>query len=241
LTFPGSMNRPVQPLLLAIEASTDHGSIAVTSGEYSLGEQTIRSRATLSKRLLPMVRDLLAGLDLALDELDGVAVGLGPGSFTGLRIALATAKGLTMALGKPLLGVPSLDGLVAQLPFSAHPVCAVTDARKGEVYAALYRTGQGQVERMSDYLVLPPERLSAMIDSPTILVGNGAILYRQVFAEHLGEKALITDPLVCFPRAASIGALGKLLFQEGSFLDPLTAVPLYVRPSDAQVSQGKKG
>ena len=227
-------SRP-KPLLLALENSTLCGSVSLVSGSQCLAEFNLQSRLTHSKRLLGAIDNIMKCCQVGWDDLDGIAVGLGPGSFTGLRICLATAKGLAMAAALPLLGVAGLDGLAAQLPHAGQLICALLDARKKEVYAAFYRSRKGEAARISDYLAISPEKLVAEINEPVILVGDGADLYAEFFRERLGEKALFVAPQLFQTRASAIGLLAISRWRDKKFLDPHSAVPIYVRPSDAEI------
>jgi tRNA threonylcarbamoyladenosine biosynthesis protein TsaB len=224
-----------KPLLLALENSTLCGSVALVSGSQCLAEFTLQSRLTHSKRLLSAVDNIMSSCEVKWDDLDSIAVSLGPGSFTGLRICLATAKGLAMAAALPLIGVASLDGLAVQLSYTRHLICVLLDARKKEVYAAFYRHINGTAERISDYLAISPEKLAAQINEPVILVGDGAELYADFFREKLGERALFAPPQLFHTRAAAIGLPAIKKWQNNDFLDTSSAVPIYVRPSDAEI------
>ncbi|RLA79201.1 MAG: tRNA (adenosine(37)-N6)-threonylcarbamoyltransferase complex dimerization subunit type 1 TsaB, partial [Deltaproteobacteria bacterium] len=116
--------------VLGIETSTDMGGVALVEDGVLRAEWTWNLPRGHSVRLIPAVEAVLKGLDWRVEDLDGVAVGVGPGSFTGLRIGLATAKGFALALGKPIVGIPSLDAMVYGLP-SSRPLCAITDAKRG--------------------------------------------------------------------------------------------------------------
>jgi tRNA threonylcarbamoyladenosine biosynthesis protein TsaB len=134
-----------------------------------------------------------------------------------------------------------LDGLAGQFPFSSLPICPVVDARKNEIYTALYRCNeQGMPEKTTGPMVIKPQRLQEFITSPTLLVGDGLPLYGRMLKELLGELALLTPTEICFARAASIGSAAWHLFRQGTFLDPATAVPIYVRASDAELQFGEK-
>jgi tRNA threonylcarbamoyladenosine biosynthesis protein TsaB len=233
------LNPDLEPVLLALETSGMCGSIGLVSPNRCLGEYTLQSRRTHSRRLLDGIVWLLGEAGLEWREINGIAVSLGPGSFTGLRIGLSTAKGLAMAAGVPLLGVAALDGLAAQFAHSSSLICPVLDARKNEVYAAFYRCqAQGLPRRVSDYMVLPPERLAAMISEPVLLAGDGALQYEELFQNRLGEKATIASGSLYFPRAAAIGSLALSKWAQKDFLDPAGAVPLYIRPSEAEMKGG---
>ncbi|MDA8164342.1 MAG: tRNA (adenosine(37)-N6)-threonylcarbamoyltransferase complex dimerization subunit type 1 TsaB [Desulfobacteraceae bacterium] len=224
------------PVVLAIETSGMCGSIALVTGRECIGEYSLQSKLTHSRRLLAGIDWLLGEAGLDWPGIGGIAVSLGPGSFTGLRIGLSTAKGLAMATGAPLLGVSALDGLAAQLAHAALPVCPVLDARKKEVYAAFFRSGpEGRPHKTSDSMVLPPAALAAMISEPTLLVGDGAALYGDLFRERLGGLALFPPAPVYFPRAAAIGFLALGNLARGEVLDPAAAVPIYIRPSEAEL------
>jgi len=238
---PMSLTRPKAPVILALETATPCGSVALVSPGRCLGEYSLDTGTALSQRLLTGVAWLLAQANLTWDRIDAIAVSLGPGSFTGLRIGLATAKGLCLASGKPLLGVASLDGLAAQLPFAALPVCPVVDARKKEIYTALYHCDDSGVPvRTSNFLAIAPEKIGKIISGPTLFIGDGLPLYGQMLRDMLPEYARLAPPEICFARAAAIGSLALRLFAAGKFLDPATAVPIYIRASDAELQLGGK-
>ncbi|HIJ90723.1 MAG: tRNA (adenosine(37)-N6)-threonylcarbamoyltransferase complex dimerization subunit type 1 TsaB [Desulfobulbaceae bacterium] len=228
-------------VILALETATTCGSLALVAEDRCLAEYSLNAASTHSRRLLSGIDWLLAQCELSWPQISAIAIGLGPGSFTGLRIALSTAKGLCMATGKPLIGVGTLDGLAGQFPFSSLPICPVIDARKNEIYTALYRCNQqGLPEKITEAMVIKPERLQEFITTPTLLVGDGLPLYGQMLKELLGEYACLAPTEICYARAACIGSAAWGLFRQGVFLDPATAVPLYVRASDAELQFGEK-
>ncbi|MBU0484058.1 MAG: tRNA (adenosine(37)-N6)-threonylcarbamoyltransferase complex dimerization subunit type 1 TsaB [Proteobacteria bacterium] len=228
-----------RPVILAIETSGIGGSVAIVSGSRCLAENTLVSRTTHSRRILIEIEQLVSNTGYQWSEIDGLAVSLGPGSFTGLRIGLSTAKGLAMATGKPLLGVPTLDGLASQFTFPKHQICPILDARKQEVYTALYRcAANGDNIRTGNYLALKPLALAERIDQPTIFVGDGIIPYRDIFTEVLGEKAIFAPLSLYFPRAAAIGMLAVKIWQKQDFTDPALVEPIYVRDSEAKLLFG---
>jgi len=229
--------------LLALECATFCGSVALISQGRCLAEYSLDVPATHSQRLLKQLERIREDVGVAWPELAGLAVSLGPGSFTGLRIGLSLAKGLALAVGLPLLGVSTLDGLARQvvaLPGSR--VCALLDARKQEVYAALYECGDnGLPIRHSADLLLRPEILAEQLTGPVILVGDGAISYRGIFQNQLGDTAIFAPAASHFPRAASIGLIGEELLARQELLDPAGCVPIYVRASEAEINRQKKG
>ncbi len=219
------------------------GSVALLSNGRCLAEYSLDVVTTHSQRLLKQLERIREDVGVEWPELAGLAVSLGPGSFTGLRIGLSVAKGLALAVGVPLLGVSTLDGLARQvIAPQGTKICALLDARKQEVYAALYECGEnGRPIRTSGDLVLPPERLAEQLTGPVILVGDGGIVYRELFCNKLGKTPLFAPPSSHFPRAATIGRIGEELLARGEILDPASCVPIYVRASEAEMNLRKKG
>src|SRR5262250_2332144 len=156
--------------LLAVESATLSGGAALLDGDRLLGEITLNIAITHSERLLAAVDRLLGDCGMAPADLEGLAVSVGPGSFTGLRVGLATVKGLAMAPDLPVAPVPTLDALAARLPFADAPVCPILDARKGEVYLSLYRWDGAAMSREWDYLALPPRAAAERLEPPVILL-----------------------------------------------------------------------
>ena len=238
-------------LILAIETSTLPGSVALVEAPVSqegsggeekiLGEITLTTPETHSARLMPAIDRLLGEASRTIHQVQGIALGLGPGSFTGLRIAVSTVKGLAFALEVPVVGVPTLDALAQNLCYAARVVCPVLDARKNEVYAALFRgDGEGHLEKMSEDWVLSPEDLCSRISEKTIFLGNGGEIYREVFKERLGSRALLAPPEFSLPRAVNVARLSLLGFQKGLTLDLFSFTPIYLRRSEAEVHYERK-
>src|SRR6267378_930979 len=159
---------------LAVETSTLAGGAALLDGDLVIGEYVLDIRITHSERLMATIDRLLSDAAWSVRDLEGLAVSVGPGSFTGLRIGLSTVKGLALALALPIAAVPTLDAMAATLPFAALPVVPVLDARKREVYASLYRWDGGAMRRVWDYLALAPADLAQRLGEPTVLLGDGA-------------------------------------------------------------------
>jgi tRNA threonylcarbamoyladenosine biosynthesis protein TsaB len=230
-----------KPVILALETATMSGSVALISENKCLAEFTLQTGETHSRRLLAGIDWLLQETGIEWPTIAAVAVSLGPGSFTGLRIGLATAKGLILAREAKLIGVGTLDGLAAQL-FAAGDIliCPVLDARKKEVYCGFYRcNNRGIPKLLKEYLAISPEDLCHMIDEPVVLLGDGASVYGDFFREKLGNLLTILPASAYFPRAATIGLLALDKWQKNEFLDPAGAEPLYIRPSEAELNLGK--
>ena len=227
--------------LLAVETSTLTGAIALLDGDTVVGESRLTVALTHGERLLASIDALLQGARWRLEEVDGLAVAVGPGSFTGLRIGVSTMKGLAFATGKPLVGVPTLDALAWTLPFAAYPVCPLLDARKGEVYTALYRTSGGYLERLSaDRAVAPAvlaEELLRDLAGPVVLLGEGVAPFEALLGRLLGTRARFAPPGHRLPSAVSVAELGRLAHARGERVEPAALVPLYVRRSEAELAR----
>lgn len=240
-------------LILSIETSTGCGSVSLTYGTMDegrlLAEFTHRPDVTHSRRLLGSIQQIMSMAEVSWDSLDGVAVSLGPGSFTGLRIGMAAAKGIAFAAGVPIYGIPSPHALAAQCTGGGKQVCCVLDARKGQVYAAMYKPGEyqpsgamgeGTVHPETGIAVLTPDELLEAITEPTLLVGPGIAPYHDVFAAH--RLLEIVPQAQVQPRAAMIGFLAARKIMEGEDVPelPHCPQPLYVRASEAEINLQKK-
>ncbi len=233
----GMISDAAPPLLLALETTGMCGSVALVGEESCVAEFSLATRATHSRRLLHGVEWLFEQARCDWSQIHGIAVSLGPGSFTGLRIGLSTAKGLAMAAELPLIGVPTLDAFASRFAHLARPLCVLLDARKGEVYAAFYRCdAAGVVRREGDFLVLPPEVLAARLTEPTVLVGDGVALYGERLRELAGDRALLLASSCLFASAATVGMLAWPLLHRHGSADPAAVVPIYVRASDAELN-----
>jgi tRNA threonylcarbamoyladenosine biosynthesis protein TsaB len=220
--------------LLAVESATLSGGAAILDGDRLLGEITLNIAITHSERLLAAVDRLLADCGLAPADLEGLAVSVGPGSFTGLRVGLATVKGLAMALDLPIAPVPTLDALAARLPFADAPVCPILDARKNEVYLSLYRWRGDRMCREREYLALPPELAAAELTGPVILLGDGIEACRP-WLDGQGDGIRIAPAVQRLPAAATVAELGHAVLAAGDGVGAEALVPLYLRPSEAEL------
>ena len=199
--------------------------------ERLVAEYLLDVSVTHSERLMAAVDRVLADARWTPRTLGGLAVAVGPGSFTGLRIAVSTVKGLALALRLPVAAVPTLDAMAAALPWAAVPVCPVLDARKGEVYASLYRpAGGGAMRRAWEYLALSPSALAARLTEPTLVVGDGA-------AAIDSPHALFLPPPRRLPSPACVGALGLERLRRGDTVAAAALTPLYLRPSEAELKR----
>jgi tRNA threonylcarbamoyladenosine biosynthesis protein TsaB len=224
--------------LLAVDTSTRTCSVAVMDQDRLACEITTGPTGTHSTHLLSLIRTALALAEMQLHELDGLAVCVGPGSFTGLRIGVSTVKGLAFATAKPVAGVSGLEALAqACLPWP-HLVCALLDARKAEVYAARYRARDGRLEREGREVVLPIGDALDGIHEACLFVGDGARRYREPIGSKLGPLALFADPGQDIIRASTVAALARQQFALKQIEELDRLVPRYVRQSDAELRIG---
>jgi tRNA threonylcarbamoyladenosine biosynthesis protein TsaB len=222
--------------ILAVDTATISGSIALLEGPRVLCEWTMQSAQTHNRRLLKSIDFFLREIGWTLAQIDGFAVTIGPGSFTGLRIGLSTVKTLAWSLKKPFKGIPSLDALAAPLAFAALPVCTLLDAHKKEVFYALYESdSKGRLRRVGEAEVLAPEKILERIKTPTIFCGDGWLLYRNLLLEKLGDFAIEASAPYHIIRSSFVGELARQAFLAGDSDDPMTAVPIYVRASEAEI------
>ncbi|MBI3458099.1 MAG: tRNA (adenosine(37)-N6)-threonylcarbamoyltransferase complex dimerization subunit type 1 TsaB [Candidatus Rokubacteria bacterium] len=225
--------------VLAVETSTLTGAVALLTGDTVVAEWRLSIAVTHSERLLSAVDHLLTAAGLGLSDIDALAVAVGPGSFTGLRIGVSTMKSLAFATGKPLVAVPTLDALAWSLPFAAYPVCPILDAKKGEVYTALYRTEAGRLERLWEYRALAPERLAeALVEEvrgPVVFLGDGVAPFAQVLRGVLGGDARLAPPGQRLPSAIAVADLARGALERGETADPASLVPIYIRRSEAEL------
>ena len=232
------------PLILSIDTATPCSSVALTLGTRQDGRVvaafSLTGKVTHSRRLLSVIDLLMVETVRTWQDIDGIAISLGPGSFTGLRIGMATAKGLAAAAGKVLIGISTLDALASKC-VSDKLICAVLDARKKEVYAAFYRLGDdGLIERVSEQAVLQPQELAAQVTEPVIMVGDGALVYGEFFRTLLGERVMLAPAQLHEPSASSLGLLAGEKLVRGELLDLAEGVPTYIRSSDAELNLLKK-
>jgi tRNA threonylcarbamoyladenosine biosynthesis protein TsaB len=214
--------------LLAVETSTLAGGVALLDGDRLVGEYLLDVGITHSERLMVAVDRVLGDAGWRVRDLEALAVAIGPGSFTGLRIGLGTVKGLAVATGLPIAAVPTLDAMAAGLPFAALPVCPVIGARKGEVYASRYRWDGDRMRREWEYLAITPDELAARLDEPSILVGGGAGAVRSPLAR-------LAPPARRLPSPGSVAQLGHERLRRGESVPAADLVPLYLRPSEAEL------
>lgn len=224
--------------LLAIESAALVASAALSEDGAVSAEITLNTKLTHSQTLLPIIDELFARTEWQPEDLDGIAVSAGPGSFTGLRIGAATAKALGLAWGKPLIAVPTLDAMAFSLWGSRFLICPIMDARRAQVYTGLYRfeaDGTFKVLEKSAALSLE-ERLDGLRarGETVVFLGDGVPVFRKTIEGSLGGQALFAPSHVSRQRAAAVAALGAELLARGETVTPAAFAPFYLRISQAE-------
>jgi len=222
--------------VLGIDTSTSCGAVGLMDDGEVLSDTLLNNPVTHSERLLGAIEFVLREARCSVGDVDGWAISLGPGSFTGLRIGVSTVKGLAFATGKPVAGVSTLGVLAAQVSPTPYLICPILDARKKEVYAAFYRYGKGDIlGRQSDDQALRPEDLVKKIKEQTIFLGNGVKTYRDFLLHSLPSLATFPAAPLHVPHGSMVAKLGFELLKKGNRLNVSAFSPIYIRPSEAEV------
>jgi tRNA threonylcarbamoyladenosine biosynthesis protein TsaB len=224
-------------IVLGIETSTPQSSVALGTEQGILASTSLTGH-THQEEVVSVLQRLLEWSGVELAQVGGIAAGVGPGLFTGLRVGVQTAKSFAQVLGVPIVGMTSLDVLAYSVRHTQKLVGAVVDARRGEVFWAAYRPVPGGVLRQGEFAVASPERLAGELEAlgeDVLLVGDGAILYRKQIDE-LGSKVEFASTMRAHPQAAALVELSVPRFMREEH-DRLTELaPLYLRKSDAEIA-----
>lgn len=229
-------------LLLAIETSTARSSVALVAHDGVVASAGLGVPQRHGEFVAPAIQFCLQQAGAGVGDVTGVTVGLGPGLYTGLRVGIATAQAFAMARNLPMVGLSGLDVLAFQARHVARPVIATLDARRGEVFWALYRPAPGGVQREGDLHVGRPDELSAELQSlgqECLVIGEGAVRYRSEL-EDLHQVEVAVDGRGQ-PDAADLGTLAAPRFEREETVRPGTLQPLYLRHADAKIGWQQRG
>ena len=230
-----------QMKVLGIDTSTSCGSVGLIEDKEVISEYLLNIPVTHSERLLGAIEFVLREARCSIEEIEGCAIALGPGSFTGLRIGVSTVKGLAFATGKPVAGMPTLDVLASQIAPTSYLICPILDARKKQVYTAFYRYGEGgSIRRQSEYQAIPPEDLVRQIKEQTIFLGDGVRTYGDFLLNCLPSLAILPSAPFHVSHGSMVAKLGMELLRKGEHLNLSAFSPLYVRPSEAEMKWQEK-
>ena len=228
-------------LILAINTSTAPFSVAVVKENGALLAEILLTPPSKGFGLfMPSLHHLLLSSGVALKDLKAVAVARGPGSFTGLRLGLATAKGLCHGLEIPALAVSSLEALAAQCPVTAFPICPIINSRRGEVFAALFHTLPGEgMRRIKEEACLSLEALRGFVEGRALFVGHDYSRQGASVREVLGDRAILAPVPLWNLRASAVAYVALRKAEKEGFDDLKSLVPCYMRPPDIR-EPGKK-
>lgn len=217
------------------------GGVAIIDEAAGLiAETRLNVKTTHSERLMTAVNNTLGQSEMDLDAIDAFAVAIGPGSFTGLRIGLSTVKGLSYATGKPVVTVPTLEAFAWNFQYSACPVCLMLDARKSEVYSAVYIWEADGFRTVIECVSIKPETLLEKLQGKVLFAGEGALLYRGKIMEIMKGRAVFASLDKMVPSPANVAMLGLAKALRGEYAVISETVPVYIRRSEAEVKRSEK-
>ena len=222
--------------ILAVDTSSRSCSVAVIENSSLLAEIIKEDGETHSRHLMDMIKKVFELSGLVPFDIDGYAVTKGPGSFTGLRIGISSVKGLAAATGKSLAGISTLDALAAQVLPTPYLICSVIDARKSEVYSSRYRFIDGLIKKEMKEDVFLPDQAADGIGEPSLFIGDGATLYRNIIEKKLGNLAHFPPPFINVIRASTVAFMGLKKFENNDTVDAALLAPHYIRKSDVKLN-----
>jgi tRNA threonylcarbamoyladenosine biosynthesis protein TsaB len=218
-------------LLLALDTATERGSLALLADDQVVAEFTLDTPGSFLVHLLPALDVLLAQAGHTLTELEAICVSQGPGNFTGLRLGLATAQGLALALNIPAVPVPTLEVLAAPFAGHPHPVAALADAKRQEVYVERFDCRGKFPEPLNESERLAIADLPSLLQPPLLLTGPGLRPHLDFLTGHLAPGVELAAPELWLPQAAMVGRLGRRRLSLGLTVPPPQLTPLYLRPA----------
>jgi tRNA threonylcarbamoyladenosine biosynthesis protein TsaB len=222
--------------ILGIDTSSKFLSIALSEDEDIIKEESILLDRRQSSELIPKIEELIKISKTSINKIDVFIIGLGPGSFTGLRIGVSAIKGFGIATGKPCIGVPSIDAIAFNAGETAMDIIPIIDAKRSQVYAAIYRRKAGQLARLSDYMVVSIARLFKKTKVKSVFLGDGVSLYKDNISS-ANKKTIFLEEQNWYPRARNLIKIGFSKIRKSRKTDFKSLTPLYLYPEDCQVRQ----
>ena len=229
--------------ILGLDSSGIVASVAIVEDDVLIAEYTVNYKKTHSQTLLPMLDEIAKMTELDLNSIDAIVVAAGPGSFTGLPIGSATAKGLGLALKKPLIAIPTVGGLAYNLYDISGLICPIMDARRKQVYTGIYRFTDHQLKVVEDQMAVPMEtvieKLNQYGEAVTFL-GDGVSVFHELIAEKMTVPYSFAPAHVNKQRAAAVAALGEIYYRQGKTETAMEHVPDYLRVSQAERERAER-
>jgi tRNA threonylcarbamoyladenosine biosynthesis protein TsaB len=223
--------------LLAVDTATEICGVALAVDGWVKAELILSNGVTHTQSIMAAIETVLTMTGMEIGSIDGYAVTRGPGGFTGLRIGISTVKGLALATAKPMVGISSLEVLAHQAPADAGLVCTMMDARRNELYWALYQRQGGDVKSILAEKVGPAAQLAAKIDHPCYFIGNAVAQYQSEIEHQLTKPAQWANRELNGIRPSVLAQLARQRFLKGAFDDIRNFTPVYLRKSDAELSR----
>jgi len=229
--------------ILALDSSGLVATVAVIEDAEMVAEYTINYKKTHSQTLLPMIDEMAKMIELDMTTIDAIAVAAGPGSFTGLRIGSATAKGLGLALGKPLIAIPTIEGLAYNLYGTQSLICPLMDARRNQVYTGAYYFQGARLVALKEQCAEDIEETITFLNNeqrPVIFLGDGVPVYQEIISMKMQNEYSFAPPHLSRQRAGALGALGISYYKDGKIQSATEHRPEYLRMSQAEREQAEK-
>lgn len=231
--------------LIGIDSSGLVASVAIVEDETLVAEYTVEHKKTHSTTLMPMLDEIVKMSELNLQEIDAIAIAAGPGSFTGLRIGSATAKGLAYSLNKPIVPVPTLAALAYNIQFFDGIICPIMDARREQVYTGLYTLNDGEFTELKEQRALSVQELLEELNhefsgEKVVFLGDGVPVYKSVIEEKLINTHFYAPANISKQKAGSVAVLGKMYYNRGITETAESHEPVYLRLSQAERERNEK-
>ncbi len=227
-------------IILSADTSSLKFSIALLKGAELIAQFTSSAPNRQSSDMLPEIGKLLSSHSYGIEDIDLFSVGLGPGSFTGLRIGVTTVRAMAFVLKKPIIGIPSIDALAHSVTGNQSDICVIIDAKQGKVYGRFYKRSRAGIRPVSKILLVPIDKLLTGIKTPTLFLGDAIALYKEAILKTGMHRVIFTPEKNCCPEAAIIGNLSfgkwKKRYRDNIF----TLSPLYIYPKECSVSKRRK-
>ncbi|MGR3174770.1 MAG: tRNA (adenosine(37)-N6)-threonylcarbamoyltransferase complex dimerization subunit type 1 TsaB [Candidatus Scalindua sp.] len=218
--------------VVGIETSGSIGGVAVCDGSTVVGRQTFGKASNHGKEIVSSLEAVFNEIKWKPEDIDLIAVSIGPGSYTGLRIGVTCAKTLAYGLGKPVIDVPTMDVLVRNIKDDVKHICPVIDAKRKRVYACIYDRNNSKDKRITDFLFITPEELRDILPESTLIFGDGVAPYKEIFAQ--GNITIEEDEKPGIAEAVNVARLGLERYEQGDRCEINSLVPLYLRKSEAE-------
>lgn len=223
--------------ILAIDSSSMVATVAITTDGILNAEYTINHKKTHSQTLLPMIAEIVKMIEIDMDSIDAVAITGGPGSYTGLRIGSATAKGIGLALNKPIINVPTMDALAYNLYSSQYVICPIMDARRGQVYTGIYKFEETEMKTIKPQCIMMIDELIKELDTikeSVMFLGDGVDVHRQLIDDIMDTKHYYAPASMNRHKASTLGTIAEIYYKNGKTETAKEHKPEYLRLSQAE-------